>query len=57
MLSVFFSVKILSAIVKIKKECWFQSPSARLTVLRVRKTLSKLDQEHDYNIDKLKLDL
>ncbi|XP_051735641.1 serine/threonine-protein kinase receptor R3 isoform X2 [Ctenopharyngodon idella] len=48
---------ILSAIVKIKKECWFQSPSARLTALRVRKTLSKLDQEHDYDIDKLKLDL
>lgn len=48
---------ILSTIVKIKKECWFQSPSARLTALRVRKTLSKLDQDHDYVIDKLKLDL
>ncbi|CAM4678401.1 unnamed protein product [Leuciscus chuanchicus] len=48
---------ILSTIAKIKKECWFQSPSARLTALRVRKTLSKLDQDHDYDIDKLKLDL
>ncbi|XP_073678710.1 serine/threonine-protein kinase receptor R3 [Garra rufa] len=48
---------ILSAIAKIMKECWFQSPSARLTALRVRKTLSKLDQDHDYDIDKLKLDL
>ncbi|XP_048034113.1 serine/threonine-protein kinase receptor R3 [Megalobrama amblycephala] len=48
---------ILSTIAKIKKECWFQSPSARLTALRVRKTLSKLDQEHDYDIDKLKVDL
>ncbi|XP_021325399.1 serine/threonine-protein kinase receptor R3 isoform X3 [Danio rerio] len=48
---------ILSAIAKIMKECWFQSPSARLTALRVRKSLSKLDQDHDYDIDKLKLDL
>ncbi|XP_067302125.1 serine/threonine-protein kinase receptor R3 [Pseudorasbora parva] len=48
---------ILSTIAKIKKECWFQSPSSRLTALRVRKTLSKLDQDHDYDIDKLKLDL
>ncbi|XP_042569210.1 activin receptor type-1-like [Cyprinus carpio] len=48
---------ILSAIAKIMKECWFQSPSARLTALRVRKTLSKLDQDHEYDIDKLKLDL
>ncbi|XP_016333796.1 activin receptor type-1-like isoform X1 [Sinocyclocheilus anshuiensis] len=48
---------ILSAVAKIMKECWFQSPSARLTALRVRKTLSKLDQDHDYDIDKLKLDL
>ncbi|TRY66484.1 hypothetical protein DNTS_005374 [Danionella cerebrum] len=46
---------ILSAIAKIMKECWFQSPSARLTALRVRKTLSKLDQDHDIDIDKLKL--
>ncbi|KAK7129012.1 hypothetical protein R3I94_017286 [Phoxinus phoxinus] len=51
------STPILSTIVKIKKECWYQSPSARLTALRVRKTLSKLDQDHDYDIDKLKLDL
>ncbi|KAA0707176.1 Activin receptor type-1 [Triplophysa tibetana] len=48
---------ILSAVAKIMKECWFQSPSARLTALRVRKTISKFDQDHDYNIDKLKLDL
>uniref|UniRef100_A0A8C2E8B3 receptor protein serine/threonine kinase n=1 Tax=Cyprinus carpio TaxID=7962 RepID=A0A8C2E8B3_CYPCA len=48
---------ILSAVSKIMKECWFQSPSARLTALRVRKTLSKLDQDHDYDIAKLKLDL
>lgn len=48
---------ILSAIAKIMKECWFQSPSARLTALRVRKTISKFDQDHDYDIDKLKLDL
>ncbi|XP_027026313.2 serine/threonine-protein kinase receptor R3 [Tachysurus fulvidraco] len=48
---------ILSAIAKIMKECWFQSPSARLTALRVRKTLAKLDQDQDYSTDKLKLDV
>ncbi|XP_071762876.1 serine/threonine-protein kinase receptor R3 [Centroberyx gerrardi] len=48
---------ILSTIVKIMKECWFQSPPARLTALRVRKTLSKLDHDNDYTIEKLKRDL
>ncbi|KAG7471873.1 hypothetical protein MATL_G00102690 [Megalops atlanticus] len=48
---------ILSAIAKIMRECWFQNPPARLTALRVRKTLAKLDQDHDYSPDKLKQDL
>ncbi|XP_029993591.1 serine/threonine-protein kinase receptor R3 isoform X2 [Sphaeramia orbicularis] len=48
---------ILTAIVKIMKECWFQSPSARLTALRVRKTLSKLDHDSDFSIEKLKRDV
>lgn len=50
-------LKILSAIVKIMKECWNQSPQARLTALRVRKTLSKLDHESDFSIKKLKQDI
>ncbi|XP_076874653.1 serine/threonine-protein kinase receptor R3 [Brachyhypopomus gauderio] len=48
---------ILCAVAKIMKECWFQSPSARLTALRVRKTLAKLDQDQDCSTDKLKLDV
>ncbi|KAJ8397055.1 hypothetical protein AAFF_G00011090 [Aldrovandia affinis] len=48
---------ILSTIAKIMRECWFHNPPARLTALRVRKTLSKLDQDHDYSLDKLKQDL
>ncbi|XP_063740312.1 serine/threonine-protein kinase receptor R3 isoform X2 [Eleginops maclovinus] len=48
---------ILTAIVKIMKECWYQSPSARLTALRVRKTLSKLDHDSDFSIEKLKQDI
>ncbi|XP_029361930.1 serine/threonine-protein kinase receptor R3 [Echeneis naucrates] len=48
---------ILSAIVKIMKECWYQSPPARLTALRVRKTLSKLDHDSDFSIEKLKQDI
>lgn len=50
-------VQILSAIVKIMKECWYQSPAARLTALRVRKTLSRLDQDSDFSIEKLKQDV
>jgi predicted nucleic acid-binding Zn finger protein len=49
--------QILSSVVKIMKECWSQCPAARLTALRVRKTLSKLDLVHDYALDKLKQDL
>ncbi|XP_066526505.1 serine/threonine-protein kinase receptor R3 [Hoplias malabaricus] len=48
---------ILSTIAKIMKECWFQSPSARLTALRVRKTLAKLDQDQDIGTYKLKVDV
>ncbi|KAM9855708.1 serine/threonine-protein kinase receptor R3 isoform 1-T2 [Aulostomus maculatus] len=48
---------ILSAIVKIMKECWFQSAPARLTALRVKKTLSKLDHDSDFSIEKLKQDI
>lgn len=48
---------ILSAIVKIMKECWYQNPPARLTALRVRKTLSKLDHDSDFSIEKLKRDI
>lgn len=51
--SAFF--KILSAIVKVMKECWYQNPTARLTALRIRKTLSKLDHD-DFSIEKLKQD-
>uniref|UniRef100_A0A8V5GYL6 Serine/threonine-protein kinase receptor n=1 Tax=Melopsittacus undulatus TaxID=13146 RepID=A0A8V5GYL6_MELUD len=33
-----FSDPVLSALAKIMKECWYQSPSARLTALRIKKT-------------------
>ncbi|KAM7411922.1 hypothetical protein PAMA_021751 [Pampus argenteus] len=48
---------ILSTIWKIMKECWFQNPPARLTALRVKKTLSKLNQGSDFSTDKLKQDI
>lgn len=34
------------------KECWYQNPSARLTALRIKKTLTKIDN----SLDKLKAD-
>uniref|UniRef100_A0A8C6X0U3 receptor protein serine/threonine kinase n=2 Tax=Elapidae TaxID=8602 RepID=A0A8C6X0U3_NAJNA len=37
-----FSDPALSSLAKIMKECWFQSPPARLTALRIKKTLKKL---------------
>ncbi|XP_068123826.1 serine/threonine-protein kinase receptor R3 [Hyperolius riggenbachi] len=33
---------VLSALRKIMRECWYQSPSARLTALRIKKTLNNL---------------
>ncbi|XP_047201989.1 activin receptor type-1 isoform X1 [Girardinichthys multiradiatus] len=37
-----FSDPTLSALVKLMKECWYQNPSARLTALRIKKTLDKI---------------
>lgn len=39
----FVPPQVLSALAKIMKECWYQSPSARLTALRIKKTLKKLN--------------
>ncbi|XP_031753001.1 serine/threonine-protein kinase receptor R3 isoform X2 [Xenopus tropicalis] len=41
------SDNILSAMTKIMRECWFSSPSARLTALRIKKTLNKLRSSLD----------
>ncbi|KAG8452340.1 hypothetical protein GDO86_004228 [Hymenochirus boettgeri] len=38
---------ILSALAKIMRECWFQNPSARLTALRIKKTINKLKSSQD----------
>ncbi|RXM95191.1 Activin receptor type-1 [Acipenser ruthenus] len=43
----YYSDPTLSTIAKIMKECWYASPSARLTSLRIKKTLSKLDNSDD----------
>ncbi|CAL8284206.1 unnamed protein product [Lota lota] len=37
-----FSDPTLSALVKLMRECWYQNPSARLTALRIKKTLDKI---------------
>lgn len=39
--------QVLSALAKVMKECWYQSPSARLTALRIKKTLKKLHHSLD----------
>ncbi|KAL0902069.1 hypothetical protein ABMA27_000027 [Loxostege sticticalis] len=36
------SEPILSAISKVMKECWYQNPAARLTALRIKKTLANI---------------
>ncbi|XP_063282089.1 activin receptor type-1-like [Pelobates fuscus] len=41
---------VLSTLSKIMKETWFQNPSARLTALRIKKTLNKL--KCSFNITK-----
>ncbi|XP_069791582.1 activin receptor type-1-like isoform X3 [Narcine bancroftii] len=47
-----FSDPTLTSLAKLMKECWYQNPSARLTALRIRKTLSKIDN----SFDKFKID-
>ncbi|XP_028566352.2 activin receptor type-1-like [Podarcis muralis] len=42
-----YSDVTLSALAKIMKECWFHSPPARLTALRIKKTLKKLSDSFD----------
>lgn len=42
----------LTSLAKLMKECWYQNPSARLTALRIKKTLTKIDN----SLDKLKAD-
>ncbi|XP_071212024.1 activin receptor type-1-like isoform X1 [Salvelinus alpinus] len=47
-----FSDPTLTSIAKLMKECWYQNPSARLTALRIKKTLTKIDN----SLDKIKTD-
>ncbi|MEQ2235769.1 Activin receptor type-1 [Ilyodon furcidens] len=48
-----FSDPTLSSLAKLMKECWYQNPSARLTALRIKKTLTKIDN----SLDKIKTDI
>ncbi|XP_051566300.1 activin receptor type-1-like [Myxocyprinus asiaticus] len=48
-----FSDPTLTSISKLMKECWYQNPSARLTALRIKKTLTKIDN----SLDKIKADI
>uniref|UniRef100_A0A1A8C9E2 Activin receptor type-1 n=1 Tax=Nothobranchius kadleci TaxID=1051664 RepID=A0A1A8C9E2_NOTKA len=48
-----FSDATLTSLAKLMKECWYQNPSARLTALRIKKTLTKIDN----SLDKLKTDM
>ncbi|XP_051865667.1 activin receptor type-1-like isoform X2 [Pristis pectinata] len=50
-----FSDPILCVLAKLMKECWYQSPSARLTALRIKKTLTNLANT-DISLHKLKPD-
>ncbi|XP_039351343.1 activin receptor type-1 isoform X3 [Mauremys reevesii] len=47
-----FSDLTLTSLAKLMKECWYHNPSARLTALRIKKTLTKIDN----SLDKLKAD-
>lgn len=43
-------VEALQAVSKIMKECWYTNSAARLTALRVKKTLTAICQLHDVDI-------
>ena len=36
------TVQLMESLCRLMKECWHAKPTARLTMLRVKKTLSKL---------------
>lgn len=36
--------QVLSGLAQMMRECWYPNPSARLTALRIKKTLQKLIQ-------------
>ncbi|CAH2104044.1 unnamed protein product [Euphydryas editha] len=41
---------VLSAISKVMKECWYQNPAARLTALRIKKTLANIATTDHYKL-------
>lgn len=45
LLPAFFLLQTLNQVSRVIRECWNQNPRARLTVLRLKKTLRKLWEE------------
>lgn len=39
--------QVLSGVVQMIRECWYPNPSARLTALRIKKTLQKLSNSFE----------
>lgn len=50
MASVFLCPQALRVMAKIMKECWYANGAARLTALRVKKSLSQLSQQEGIKI-------
>ncbi|XP_010790880.1 bone morphogenetic protein receptor type-1A-like, partial [Notothenia coriiceps] len=44
------SDECLRAMLKLMSECWAPNPASRLTILRVKKTLSKMVESQDIKI-------
>lgn len=45
-----FSVQALRVMGKMMRECWYANGAARLTALRIKKTLSQLSVQEDVKI-------
>jgi len=41
-------LQVLCVMAQLMKECWYQAPAARLSALRIRKTLQKLALHDDF---------
>lgn len=41
------ALQVLHQVSRVMKECWYQNPSARVTMLRVKKTLAKIMASQD----------
>ena len=41
-----YSLQVMTSMAKVMRECWYANPAARLTTLRIKKTLQRIRETH-----------